>query len=124
MTDWTDVHLDRARKHWKLDADGEPEECDLMTWAVWMEVSGNDRVIACDADEQTGWRVSTVFLGLDFSHGFGDVPILWETMVFGGPLDGAGERYASKADALDGHRRMCAQVTEVLAAGRPVTEED
>lgn len=31
-------------------------------------------------------RISTVFLGIDYSWGKGP-PVLWETMVFGGKLD-------------------------------------
>jgi hypothetical protein len=111
-----------SRKHWVLDANGEPVETDLLTWALWMET--DDRVLWRDCDEQTGWRVSTIFLGID--HNFSlekGPPVLWETMVFGGPLSGEGERYTSKADAREGHRRMCAKVMEVLAAGRPVTTD-
>lgn len=46
--------------------------------------------------------VSTVFLGVD--HGFdGATPVLWETMIFGGPYDGEQWRYASRGAAIDGH---------------------
>ncbi len=55
------------------------------------------------------WRcqdviVSTVFLGIDHNH-FGSKPILWETMIFGGRLDGYQERYETFDDALFGHGR-------------------
>jgi hypothetical protein len=48
-------------------------------------------------------EVSTVFLVLD--HGLGDdsVPVLWETMTFGGPDDGAQRRYTSREAAIAGH---------------------
>jgi hypothetical protein len=39
-------------------------------------------------------------------------PVLWETFVFGGVLDGEMQRYTSKADALAGHQRMCALVAQ------------
>jgi hypothetical protein len=45
--------------------------------------------------------VSTVFLGID--HGFRcdrGLPVLWETMIFGGPHDGYQNRYTSRTDAL------------------------
>lgn len=91
--------------------DGTLSECaDLLTWARWFE--GANRTIvhtvgkmkACDvnAGEIT---VSTVFLGLDHSFG-GPTPILFETMVFGGPRDGESERYATRDEAIAGHWRI------------------
>lgn len=49
-------------------------------------------------------QVSTVFLGLD--HGYGEgPPILFETLVFGGPLDQSGDRYCTWEEAEAGHER-------------------
>jgi len=91
-----------------LGDDGNPVRCDdLMQWALWMET--HDRHVALDVDEQTGWKVSTVFLALDHSFGFGK-PILYETMVFGGPLDQEQDRYYTRDEALAGHKAMCARV--------------
>jgi hypothetical protein len=88
--------------------DGKPVHCnDLLTWGKWMATG--DRIVAKtqigDAD------VSTVFLGLD--HGFGrSTPILFETMVFGGALDGEQERYATRDEAQAGHDTMVERVKE------------
>lgn len=57
--------------------------------------------------------VSTVFLGLNHNY-FGGQPILFETMVFGGPLDGEQERYETEAQARHGHVEMLRRVIEVL----------
>ena len=54
-------------------------------------------------------RVSTVFIGLDHSFGRGD-PIVFETMVFGGPLNGDMDRYATYSDAERGHKEMLTKV--------------
>ncbi len=49
-------------------------------------------------------RVSTVFLGLN--HNFGDgLPILWETMIFGGEHSEYQERYSTYEEAVEGHAR-------------------
>ena len=90
--------------------DGKPRlEPDVMKWAVWMEGADEERVVAADA--VGGSRVSTTFLALD--HNFaGGPPLLWETMVFGGPLDGEQERYTSRDDALAGHRRWVEHVKD------------
>lgn len=52
-------------------------------------------------------HVSTVFLAMD--HGFAENrPVLWETMVFGGPCDDHMERYSSRTAAKAGHRAIVA----------------
>jgi hypothetical protein len=85
-----------------LDGNGKPViEPDLMTWATWYEAA--DRSVAKDT-LSNGTKVSTVFLGLDHSFGFG-VPLLWETMIFGGEHDQYQERYASREEAEKGHQR-------------------
>jgi len=96
------------------DEQGNPrEEADLMKWAKWFEKA--DRIVA---KTMVGViEVSTVFLGLDHSFG-GTVPILFETMVFGGPLDGEQERYATKEQAQKGHEDW------VRKAGRRMMVQD
>lgn len=53
--------------------------------------------------------VSTVFLGLDHRHGDG-TPLLFETLVFGGPLADEMVRYTSWDQAQAGHNKMVALV--------------
>ncbi len=91
-----------------LDESGQPiEETNLIKWAKWMENTKFNHHVADDSIG--GVRVSTVFLGLD--HAFsGGPPILWETQVFGGPLDGEMIRYSSRETALAGHVGLLAQV--------------
>jgi hypothetical protein len=99
-----------------LDVRGEPVPCDdVAAWAFWFETA--DRRVAQDMDEgegAAGVRVSTVFLGLD--HAFaGGPPILWESLVFGGALDGEQRRYTSRAAALEGHQELCRLVAQAGA---------
>ena len=54
--------------------------------------------------------VSTVFLGLDHNYSPFGPPVLWESLVFGGPLDGEMDRYSSRAQALAGHQALCQRV--------------
>lgn len=84
-----------------LNEVGEPvPEPDLMAWGRWMDQS-QKRVVA-KTDLPGDVHVSTVFLGLD--HNFtGGSPVLWETMIFGGPHGEYQERYTSRADAERGH---------------------
>jgi hypothetical protein len=83
------------------------EEPDLMKWARWFENS--ERQVAHDVVGAI--QVSTVFLGFD--HSFREIvggegpPVLWETMIFGGPadLDGYQDRYSSYGEAVAGHAK-------------------
>lgn len=90
-------------KHYILNKKGRPIRCSFWTWARWFEKTSN-RVIA---QTQMGRiMVSTIFLGID--HNFSDhgPPILWETLVLGGPSHGDGERCAgSREQAEAGHMK-------------------
>lgn len=54
--------------------------------------------------------VSTVFDGVDRRYFGPGPPILFETMVLGGPCDGQGERYATWDEAEAGHTAMLLHV--------------
>lgn len=90
-----------------LKADGTCVlEPDIMKWAT--QFKNVDRRIAQD---QIGpAMISTVFLGTDHRFGEGGPPILFETMVFGGPLDEEQERYISRDEAVVGHNAMIMRV--------------
>lgn len=47
-------------------------------------------------------RVSTVFLGLNHAY-FGGPPMIFETMIFGGPMDEYMDRYSTEEEAVAGH---------------------
>jgi hypothetical protein len=79
---------------------------DVCEWAAWFETA--DRQVARDLTAG-GAEVSTVFLGLDHSW-TGPPPILFETMVFGGPLSDDQDRYATWDEAVAGHASMLAKV--------------
>jgi len=90
-----------------LDEKGNPvAEPDPMKWAKWFETA--KRQVA--KDEIGEAKISTVFLGLD--HSFGDgPPILWETMVFGGPLDEEQDRCSGSREQAEAmHARMVERV--------------
>ena len=113
--------ITRTKGKYILNADGEAEECtDLVRWAAWYETA--DRQVCDDRDESGGTdvRVSTVFLGMDqrFLREPDDKgpAVLWETRVFGGPLDGKMRRYTSRQDAALGHQDICREVNAALKA--------
>ena len=102
MTKWIGQYV--------LDANGKPvPEPDVLKWAKWFETA--ERHVA--NDKVFGVHISTVFLGVDYSSPFGGPPVLWETMIFGGPHDQYQERYISRKDAIAGHAKAVAMVRGV-----------
>lgn len=88
-----------------LDGHKAVPEPDLLKWGQWLETANRH----VGQDEIGTARVSTVFLGLD--HSFGDgPPLLFETMVFGGKMDGETWRYETWEQAAAGHKAVIDQV--------------
>lgn len=89
-----------------LDDAGNPvAEPDVLAWARWFQTA--DRTIG-HTELNGGVVVSTVFMGLDRAFGAGP-PLLFETMIFGGPLDETQYRYSTRAAALSGHESAIAE---------------
>ena len=105
--------------YYRLEGHEPVAVADGLEWAVFFETA--DRTVARDAVGPV--EVSTVFLGIDHRWGEG-LPLLFETMVFGGPLDGEQVRSATWADAVAGHAQMLQRVKEHSFAGSPATEEE
>lgn len=82
---------------------------DMMLWAEWF--GKNHPVhVATSHDEAKGIHVSTVFLSLDHNHWGEGAPVLFETMVFGGPHNEKMDRYCTWEEAERGHKIMCGRV--------------
>jgi hypothetical protein len=88
----------------------EPVPVHFIVFARWFHEHLADRHVAEDfVGDFHGTkmiRISTVFLGIN--HNFGDEgpPILFETMVFGGVLNGRQFRYSTWDEAELGHAAM------------------
>ena len=77
-------------------------------WILWWTSHADQRRVAQDSilTSKGLANVSTVFLSLD--HGWDGQVLLFETMIFpdGSWLEQYCERYATEAEALDGHHRI------------------
>ena len=108
MDKWHGEVQDAARRAVSLvyGWDGQPMERD-----AWLEVFAGNRTVA--RARTTRGEVSTVFMGIDMGFGFldGSPPILFETMIFGGDLDGTVDRYATLAAARLYHAWYVATLT-------------
>jgi hypothetical protein len=120
-----------------LDPDGNPVVSrDVSEWGAWMQTA--DRQISKSYFSSIRYGmigVSTVFLGVDHSFaGSGRAPVLFETMIFREkgtdeddmpPPDdlvavgfwGEMRRYATRAEAVAGHRAICQAMSSVESLG-------
>lgn len=87
------------------------QEPDMNKVSEFME---NNRILI-QTELATCW-ISTVFLGLDHSHGSSE-PVVFETLVFPSKdnlseIDGT--RYETRDEALEGHKRFVEKYTSDL----------
>lgn len=76
---------------------------DIVEWAKWTEQSYRDGSrIVMQTTLPNKIRISTVFLGLDHAFGSG-LPLLFESMIFGGKNDEVMQRYSTWDEAQEGH---------------------
>jgi hypothetical protein len=96
------------------DRQGNPMA--LSQWAKAFR--DEDRIVARETvrGATASADVSTVWLGLDHQFFPGGPPLIFETMVFGGPLDQEQVRYSTEAQAHAGHAEMLDRVRAALAA--------
>lgn len=87
---------------------------DVLIWSEWFAANGDARIVRKDFVGET--EVSTVFLGLDHNHTNEGPPILYETLVFGGPLNDEMWRYPTRETAEAGHEAMVKRVQDAQAA--------
>lgn len=85
-----------------------PVPTDIDAYAAWwgkQEGVGERRVAETILST---CRVSTVFLAVDHNHLGVGPPVLFETMIFGGPYDQYQNRYVTWEEAEAGHQEAVA----------------
>ena len=93
-------------KYFVLDADGHPRpEPDVEVWERWCQDANRGIARTLVAPDVA---VLTIFRGVDDDEEPREEPLLFETTVFGGVLDGEEQRHATKADALAAHAELAA----------------
>lgn len=85
-------------------------EPNIEKWAIWMETA--DRGVALTS-VGSDCSVSTVFLSLDHQVSWNGPPLLYETIIFGGLLDGQMLRYSTLDEAQQGHAAMVKRAQQV-----------
>lgn len=104
--------------YWILEGREVRSTDDVEEWAQMFEDSDRRRV---GLDEVGDASVSTVFLGIDHNYAsFPSTPILFETMIFGGPYSDFQARYRTYDEAEAGH----AAIVAALRAGQEPPDVD
>lgn len=91
--------------HWEWDR--KDDSLHPCTTGRWAEMHENHFYRVVGKTQVRAWgkrkcNVSTVFLGTDHGYGRG-APILFETMIFGGPLDEEQDRFCTVHEARVAH---------------------
>lgn len=86
--------------HFYYDRQGRPISNEQWE-QEFSRTRGNRRVAWTDLGPMG--TVSTVWLGLNHAYDDGP-PLIFETMVFDGPMDQYMDRYSTEAEAMAGHR--------------------
>ena len=92
-----------------LDENNKPIRSTIVDCGKWLEENPERKAVK---QEHIGdIFISTVFLGLDHAWD-SEIPVLWETMIFGGENDQYQDRYTSVEDALEGHKKALTLITK------------
>lgn len=84
----------------------------FMEWSLWMMSSGNTTVMV---NELNDCIISTRFVGIDLNPGnsSNSQPMIFETLVMSGSLDGKKNLYPTWDEAIQGHLKICTQVSKL-----------
>jgi hypothetical protein len=88
-----------------------------ITLEEWGRLRENREYVVVEKTTVGDVEVSTVWLGLD--HGIGRGREIFETMLFGEETGEEQHRYATEAEALDGHRRIVEELRVLARAVDP-----
>ncbi|AVH72597.1 hypothetical protein [Nostoc sp. 'Lobaria pulmonaria (5183) cyanobiont'] len=81
----------------------------FMEWSLWI-MSANITVMLNELKDSI---ISTRFVGIDLNPGSSNSnsqPMVFETLVMGGALDGKRNFYPTWDEAIQGHLKICTQV--------------
>lgn len=96
-----------------LDENNIPVLCgDTTAYISWREA--NPQSMRVDETRIGDVCISTVFLGLDHSYTPGAMPVLFETMIFGGTHDQYQDRCCTWEEAKAMHRKAVNMVVQRL----------
>jgi hypothetical protein len=98
------------RSRYYILREGQPLAVeDPRAWARWFATADAERIVTKTHLGEV--LVSTVFLAFDHNWRSGPA-LLFETMVFGGPLDGSQWRFGTREEAAAFHDELVRELTQ------------
>ena len=85
----------------------------FMEWSLWI-MSASTTVMINELNDSI---ISTRFVGIDLNPGSCNSeskPMVFETLVMGGALDGKRNFYPTWDEAIKGHLKICTQAFKLL----------
>jgi hypothetical protein len=104
MAQWRTRPRNPVQKYYILKDRVVVPVANVLVWSYWMHHNDADRIVAKTVIG--AGHVSTVFLGMDHQLGEGP-PLLFETVVIGGPYDKKMWHCSTWAEAEARHAAAC-----------------
>ncbi|MHC5859564.1 hypothetical protein [Nostoc sp.] len=101
--------------YYKLDGKTPVATESFIDWNLWI-TSSNFADTTVMHNEFNDYIVSTRFVGIDLNPGSSNSnsqPMVFETLVMGGALDGKRNFYPTWDDAIQGHLKICTQISKL-----------
>lgn len=86
-----------------------------ISYERYKHLKGDDEYRRIGRTELDRAVVATSWMGSNLRPGGGGPPLIFETLVYGGPLDLLGDRYATECEAIAGHDQWVAKVRAAIA---------
>ncbi|MEH1765804.1 MAG: hypothetical protein V7K76_26015 [Nostoc sp.] len=99
-------------RYYKLEGQTPVAVESFLEWNFWMALAtfAETTVMYNDFNDSL---VSTKFVGIDLNPGSSNAdaqPMIFETSVMGGVLDGKKQIYPTWDEAIQGHLKICSQI--------------
>lgn len=102
-------------RYYKLEGKTPVAVESFIQWNLWM-ASASFAEITVMYNEFADCLISTKFVGIDLNPGSGNYksqPMVFETLVMGGVLDGKKNLYPTWDEAMQGHLKICTQISKL-----------
>ena len=97
-------------QYYKLEGQTPVAVESFIEWSLWIMSAANATVMLNELKDSI---ISTRFVGIDLNPGSCNSeskPMVFETLVMGGTLDGKRNFYPTWDEAIQGHLKICTQV--------------
>ena len=99
-----------SNQYYKLEGQSVVALESFMEWSLWISDANTTVMI----NEIHNCIISTNFVGINLQLCNCNKPMVFETLVMGGVLDGKRNFYPTWDEAIQGHLKICTQAFKLL----------